>query len=226
MFLTLCSPMSSKAYGSLSRILSRTVREMQMPPGSASASSRAAILTPSPRVARHIGGEDRGETAFDRLFHLPPQLCYRSTTGARLRAICRLTVVGTEADCCRLWRSARHRDPTPSPVGRREVRMGCGGPGDAFAHAGQPGDDPAGGEIDVQIHQLLGGGALAAGEAEHLVRQVQALAVAPKDLRRDLHPLADQQLALIEIVRLRDKGAVVGGALIFAADADGLEQRV
>jgi hypothetical protein len=22
-----------------------------------------------PRVARHIGGEDRGETAFDRLFH-------------------------------------------------------------------------------------------------------------------------------------------------------------
>src|SRR5262252_3806403 len=51
MFLTLCSPISSSKYGSLSRICSRTVRETQMPPGSASASKRAAILTPSPKMS-------------------------------------------------------------------------------------------------------------------------------------------------------------------------------
>src|SRR6516162_6331901 len=47
-FLTLCSPLSSNGYGSLSLIWSRTTREMQIPPGSASASRRAATLTPSP----------------------------------------------------------------------------------------------------------------------------------------------------------------------------------
>src|SRR5439155_1365112 len=34
---------------------------------------------------------------------------------------------------------------------------------------------PPGGEIDVQKHQLLGGGAVAAVEREHLVRKVEAL---------------------------------------------------
>src|SRR6516225_3909803 len=48
MFLTLCSPLSSNGYGNLSLIWSRTTRDMQMPPGSASASRRAATLTPSP----------------------------------------------------------------------------------------------------------------------------------------------------------------------------------
>jgi hypothetical protein len=51
MFLTLCSPRSSSGYGSLSRICSRTVPETQTPPGSASASSRAATLTPSPKMS-------------------------------------------------------------------------------------------------------------------------------------------------------------------------------
>src|SRR5713101_5710248 len=51
MFLTACSPMSSKARSSLSRTGSRTIRETQMPPGSASASSRAATLTPSPKMS-------------------------------------------------------------------------------------------------------------------------------------------------------------------------------
>src|SRR5690242_6723366 len=46
MFFTLCSPRSSNAYGSLSRIWSLTTRDMQIPPGSANASSRAATLTP------------------------------------------------------------------------------------------------------------------------------------------------------------------------------------
>src|SRR5215469_15800196 len=48
MFLTLCSPLSSNGYGSLSLIWSRTTRETQIPPGSDNPSSRAATLTPSP----------------------------------------------------------------------------------------------------------------------------------------------------------------------------------
>src|SRR5215472_4143538 len=44
MFLTCCSPRSSKEQSSLSRIWSRTTREMQIPLGSASASSRAATF--------------------------------------------------------------------------------------------------------------------------------------------------------------------------------------
>src|SRR5216684_982617 len=48
MFLTRCSPASSKAKSSLSRTWSRTTRLTQIPPGSAKASSRAATLTPSP----------------------------------------------------------------------------------------------------------------------------------------------------------------------------------
>ena len=31
------------------------------------------VLAHQPRVARHIGGKDRGETAFDRLVHGLPQ---------------------------------------------------------------------------------------------------------------------------------------------------------
>ena len=48
MFLTVKSPRSSIRIGTLSRTWSAAVREMKMPPGSASPSSRAAILTPSP----------------------------------------------------------------------------------------------------------------------------------------------------------------------------------
>src|ERR1700730_11288461 len=57
MFLTLCSPISLSGYGNLSRIWSRTVREMQIPPGSASASSRAATLTPSPKDVSALGDD-------------------------------------------------------------------------------------------------------------------------------------------------------------------------
>jgi hypothetical protein len=59
---------------------------------------------------------------------------------------------------------------------------------DTLTRLGQPRHDAAGAEIDVQIHQLLGRGALADREAEHLVRQMEALAVAPEDLRRNAHP--------------------------------------
>src|SRR5215468_6839467 len=51
MFLTCCSPISSKAKSSLSRIWSRTTRLTQIPPGSASASKRAAMFTPSPKMS-------------------------------------------------------------------------------------------------------------------------------------------------------------------------------
>ncbi|MGC2199463.1 MAG: hypothetical protein WA633_04840 [Stellaceae bacterium] len=47
-FLTCCSPLSSKAKLSLSRTWSRTTLLTQIPPGGAKASSRAATLTPSP----------------------------------------------------------------------------------------------------------------------------------------------------------------------------------
>ena len=48
MFLTGFSPRSSSTMPSLSRTELRTARETKIAPGSASASSRAAILTPSP----------------------------------------------------------------------------------------------------------------------------------------------------------------------------------
>src|SRR5260370_16317142 len=51
MFLTCCSPMSSNEKSSLSRTWSRTTRVMQIPPGSASASKRAATFTPSPKMS-------------------------------------------------------------------------------------------------------------------------------------------------------------------------------
>ena len=63
---------------------------------------------------------------------------------------------------------------------------------DALMRFGQPRDNAAGGEIDVQVHQFLGRGAPAIRYAEHLVRQMQALAVASEDLRCNAHPLADQ----------------------------------
>src|SRR5215471_13923297 len=51
MFLTCCSPRSSKVTGNLSRTWSRTAREMHSPPGSHKLSSRAATLTPSPKMS-------------------------------------------------------------------------------------------------------------------------------------------------------------------------------
>lgn len=48
MFLTVISPPSWKRTSMRLPMLSFTIEEMQMPPGSASGSSRAAMLTPSP----------------------------------------------------------------------------------------------------------------------------------------------------------------------------------
>ena len=47
-FLRLCSPRSSKTQSSRSRTWSCTIADTQIPPGSATPSSRAAMLTPSP----------------------------------------------------------------------------------------------------------------------------------------------------------------------------------
>src|SRR5205823_9407210 len=72
MFLTLCSPLSSNGYGSLSRIWSRTTRETQMPPGSANASSRAATFTQSPKIVvflnDHVAGIDADAEPDSALF--------------------------------------------------------------------------------------------------------------------------------------------------------------
>src|SRR4051794_2354081 len=51
MFLTTCSPLSKKPIGSFSPICSRTEALTQISPGSASASRRAATLTPSPKMS-------------------------------------------------------------------------------------------------------------------------------------------------------------------------------
>src|SRR6516164_5555680 len=51
MFLTCCSPRSSKAMSRRSRTCSCAAALRQIPPGSASASSRAAMLTPSPKMS-------------------------------------------------------------------------------------------------------------------------------------------------------------------------------
>src|SRR5215469_15350196 len=51
MFLTCCSPISSNEKSSLSRTCSCAAALMQIPPGSASASRRAAMLTPSPKMS-------------------------------------------------------------------------------------------------------------------------------------------------------------------------------
>src|SRR6516165_4133125 len=49
MFFTCCSPRSMASRGSFVPMWSRTTPEMQIPPGSARASNRAAILTASPK---------------------------------------------------------------------------------------------------------------------------------------------------------------------------------
>src|SRR5215472_15658536 len=51
MFLTCCSPRSSKAMSRRSRTCSCAAALRQIPPGSASASRRAAMLTPSPKMS-------------------------------------------------------------------------------------------------------------------------------------------------------------------------------
>src|SRR6516164_3008082 len=51
MFLTCCSPRSSKAMSRRSRTCSCAAALTQIPPGSASASSLAAMLTPSPKMS-------------------------------------------------------------------------------------------------------------------------------------------------------------------------------
>ena len=51
MFLRLCSPISAKSAATLPRTCRKASTEMQMPPGSAMPSRRAAILTPSPMMS-------------------------------------------------------------------------------------------------------------------------------------------------------------------------------
>ena len=51
MFFKVCSPMSSNAISTLPRTCRWASSEMQTPPGSAIPSSRAAMLTPSPKIS-------------------------------------------------------------------------------------------------------------------------------------------------------------------------------
>ena len=83
--------------------------------------------------------------------------------------------------------------------------MGCGRRRNPLLRRGQKWRDTALAEIDRQEHQLLRRRAFSASDAEHLVRQVQALAVGPDDLGDDAEPLANQRLTLVEIVGLGDE---------------------
>jgi hypothetical protein len=55
-----------------------------------------------------------------------------------------------------------HSDAAPDPVGPLELSMRRSRSTDALMRFRQPWDDAAGGEVDVQVHQFLGRGALAA----------------------------------------------------------------
>jgi hypothetical protein len=104
------------------------------------------------------------------------------------------------------------------------MRRGCRG--DMPGRLGQERHDAATAEIDRQKHQFLHRRALAICEPEHLMRHMQPFVVGANDLARDAHPFADQQFPLVEIAGLDDKGAVLGGVLVAAADADRFEQEI
>ena len=78
----------------------------------------------------------------------------------------------------------------------------------------------------MQVHQLLRCGTLPVRNPKHFVRQMQALAVHAEDLGADAHVIAEQQLTLVQIVRLDHKGPFAGAVLVVASDADSVEQRV
>src|ERR1700733_10159891 len=67
MFLSVFSPISLNGRPSLPKIASRTVDEMQMPPGSARGSSRAVVLRDERQDARLVGFE-----VAPRLFFVAP----------------------------------------------------------------------------------------------------------------------------------------------------------
>ena len=69
-------------------------------------------------------------------------------------------------------------DPAPGPVGSGRRACAAAAALTRSRAVGEPRHDPARGKIDVQIHQLLGRGAPAIRQAEHLMRQMQALVVA------------------------------------------------
>src|SRR5579864_4809357 len=93
-----------------------------------------------------------------------------------------------------------NRDTSAEPMRSRQMGVGCGGRRNTLLRRGQKWRDAALPEIDRQEHQFLHRNAICAGDAEHLVRQVQALAIRGDDLARDAEPLASQHLSLIEIV--------------------------
>ena len=78
----------------------------------------------------------------------------------------------------------------------------------------------------MQEQQFLGRRALAGVEAEHLVRQVQPLVVGEQDLDRHAHLVADQQLALVAVVRLGDEGAEIGATPVSEAEVELVEQPI
>lgn len=104
--------------------------------------------------------------------------------------------------------------------------MGCGRRRNPLLRRGQKWRDPALAEIDRQEHQLLRRRAFSAGDAKHLVRQVQALAIGPDDLADDAEPLANQHFTLVEIVGLADKSSMICPALVVPADPDRIKQQV
>ena len=69
----------------------------------------------------------------------------------------------------------------------------------------------------MEIHQFLHRGAPPASDHEHFVSEMQALIVRRKDMRADAHPIADQQLALVEITRLDHECSFVARMEMIAA---------
>ena len=101
---------------------------------------------------------------------------------------------------------------------------------DALVHVGRKRADPARRQIDVQEHQFLRRGprwpAWGPSSANISWPRCMRFVVDRDDLRRDPHPRPDQQLALIEVVRLGDKGSELAVAAVIEPEPQFVEQQI
>src|SRR5260370_9568071 len=107
---------------------------------------------------------------------------------------------------------------------QRGVRSGPGR--DPIAQPGRKRADPTRPHVDVQEHQLLRRSTLAGRAPERPLPEAEPPVVGAEDLSRHPHPLADQELALIAVVRLDDEGARLLDPAIIQAEAELVEQEI